>query len=695
MKKLQIQQKNNLTKISIDNAFLSALDKAELEEALSTFIGPPDVAAAAQKTYDYLQKKFGHLSKQELQSFWNSLLPSLTNFKNSSNLYSQILTKEAGITTYLTTKPSIVPENFYTNYTNGHLLTEDTKVSQGNYLGDILHLSNNVDNLRSYVRSPKDKNLYVSIAHSGKYSNFLTIKSNPLSEEGKKVRQFTQQHYTQIAQKAFEDAERIFKLPDELQILTKLKENYLNIPVFMDSATFGTLDTLNLGSLRQSYGSILKIAGFLLLNNNLLSTSALDSSSLFSINPLAASELKEKLEEIIAFQNPYLPSLLLLSSSQKYKSIEHTHQSNLRRFVQDFGNLMSSVIKLIFGSNPGSKPLGNLISSSIISNNGTEYDDLLIKLSSQFAISSEQNSGNDFFKIETAHSNEGYRIELNRTSLAYNPANEKAQASFNLQSGPKQTAILRNQTHNKIKLEARQRYGDSFSIDQYLEILVELTSGLAVANIQYTYDYLFEVLKLLWETNNKNPEFIFKDTLIIPLVPKIILDLNRHNISIYTHQIPSKIREANISPYYLYKQYKPEIMELFNTRSYQYDPSKSGEDNEAAFVASFMPASQLYEYAKQACLNMTNDRSTLESMKALLHQIVIALQSGFWSCPELEFKELAGVSDLLLVKKDLRLITDNFDFSISSFKEAQNQILSQGGTSASKSSAPSGPESIF
>lgn len=608
-------------KNSVDNIIENLIAQLSKIELLEDLYDP----YASEKLLPILKdnefsKKLGALSLDRLKELIKLSLdnPELKNkIKWSHSFFGQCLPSQISLTSFLEgTVQSNVKESFYTNY---KILTEEDKsVAFGDSSGSIL-ITQDSSGLRSYSKVTNKQNLYIAAIKSNNYRSFLQAAGNPSTREGLKIKEFASSIAQTVSELAIKDIEAVITSENDRLVLNELKNKLGSFPVLADSIVLGIVDVLNLGTFTTAYGPTKK-AGWSLYSHQILNEPQ-DTNSLLDINPNIADDIKQKINTVLEYTNPYADIRNIQRANSKARTNVDIYGTAVNVLFTNFSNIASAI--------------GNMLGNTKI-----DLDDYV-------TISKEQKINKiydfiDYTPSTTAINNNFIRFvlkELSNVTYAFSldiasgfkitKSNKKTSdksgtIDFETLRAPEQIykdskpALYPKVCHDYIIRLAQSQYGDNFTVDNYLQELSSLdtkservqTAGQGKTKL--VKEQLLNIIRYVYNdaTNELTTPFI-----LFASVPKIMLIAAKYNMLVCDNVntiFPGSVGESAIS--------------FINNMAIENVLS-----NHRRVSDKFIPMSQYVEEYMSILLNEQSSEEDLKGVKQRFMNLIKYMASGYWT----------------------------------------------------------------
>lgn len=544
-----------LKKEELYASILAKLDKIELEEIIaapkiagfgldSNPMKPKKTTGSAvsdflQNTKDSYSKQHivPHLINTDVMKYFGQLTPEqqaqlqqqAIDYANkikevnwTQYFYNTDILRQKRVRLYTFLKKSPIKigtsESFYTNYTNV-LFEENISTTPGDRSGDYLFLNSN-EETRAYVRAELEPNLYVGTSSKGpRYFEFTQGHITANTEEARRVISFSSSILEGIKKKVITELTPYFTSNNEKEFLNEIS-NQLP-PVFLDSLTFGLVDTLNFPSTKD-YGTGHQAGNGLLGNPILSNANNIDSGLIKDIN--------DKLTKCIHNTNPYLKSISnLLQIISRVRSRNTVYNSLTNVIIGNFANLNAKLASVCGVSNFDFTPI-------FCAEDADSRIDQLIYLG-------ENEFFRSFSNVERTIPNPFIRLTFTKAALSYNKDKQayllmtknvsgiscksKSTERYSTTSNWHGLGIPLDQ-HNFILQKAQQDFGN-IDAASYLSVLASLdTRGETAQNIysggseNSTAVQFQQFLASIYQSDGS-----FKtDFVVFALIPRIFFQYN-------------------------------------------------------------------------------------------------------------------------------------------------------------------------
>jgi hypothetical protein len=563
-----------------------------------------------------IMKKFGQLSQAEqdrmVQDAFNS--GDVNNpAKWAQLLYGSILSNRVRLSTFLSKAGGDIQaqEAFYSNYKiMKPLLEAQIDVTVGDRSDQFLFLKDPTE-MRAYVKTDVDRNMYISGTESGQYKDYLQSSSNPKSMEGKKAKSFATSIVNQVKAAAISDMEKVFKGKAELDALAAFKAHPGIYAVLLDSITLALIDLLNQGTYSANYGTTTFKAAQALLGNNLLADQPIGYKSLTNMNPEAAADIEAKLTAAMGQINPYMVDVRKMHTAfVKARSSQNLYTTAINTMVSSFSNLVSAVGKTLGTTK---FDFDDLLISPV-----EEKPEQLLTLTKLHEIYGAATMGSDylinpFMRIVTKEmrlsNSVGFAII---TDSARGVSFEKdASSGGKLTAKPilkdSKGAFIAEDAHRHILNEVLKQYG-TISPALYTRVLSSIeTKADSQANTfqggsKTTKDQLLNVLESLFNPSTHQLE---TGKVLFALVPKVLLE---------GALIGLKTTD-----------------ELVTIPGAVLEPTRQTDSNSAEIYSKLRPMMDIYLEYMNLLLNFNTDKAVLLNLPTKFAYLVQNLYQGVWT----------------------------------------------------------------
>jgi hypothetical protein len=568
-----------------------------------------------------IMKKFGQLSQDDQDRMAKDAF-DMGDINNPAKwaqlLYGSILSNRVRLSTFLSKEGGDIQaqEAFYSNYKiMKPLLEAQIDVTVGDRNDQTLFLKDPTE-MRAYVKTDVDRNMYISGTESGQYKDYLQSSSNPKSMEGKKAKAFATAIVNQVKAAAVSDMERVFKGKTEIEMLNAFKAHPGIYAVLLDSITLALIDLLNQGTYSANYGTTTFKAAQALLGNNLLADQPVGYKSLKGMNPEAAADIETKLTAVMSQINPYMVDIRKMHTAfVKARSSQSLYTTAINTMVSSFSNLVSAVGKtlgttkfnfddlLISPVDSKAQQLLDLTKVHAIYGAATMGSDYLINPFLRIVTKEMRLSASNGFAIVTDLSN-GVAFEKDANSggrLHAKTINKDSKGAF-----------IAEDAHRHILNEVLKQYG-TISPTLYTRVLSSIeTKADSQANTfqgneKTTKDQLLTVLEHLFNPSTHQLE---TGKVLFALVPKALIEGSLIGLKTTDKRVtvPGAVLE----------------------------PTRQTDEAAGAIYSDLRPMMDIYLEYMSLLLNFNTDKQTLLELPTRFAYLVQNLYQGVWTHDTLE-----------------------------------------------------------